>query len=170
MQKIISIFTVLLAFAFAAGCGGKPKEVSQLARDQAAKHYSDASMETLLRNYAAAEKSLAQAAKLNPAVDDYWVDLGKMRIRLGNKSGVKDAYKGALAACDAQLKQIPDDSRYVERKIRALVLLGRAADAREFLSKAAKDHPKNATIQQLKQMKAVDLFLSNADTKDFIIK
>lgn len=170
MPKIISILTVSLAFAIVAGCGGKPKEVSQLARDQAAKHYSDAGMEMLLRNYAAAEKSLAQAAKLNPGFDDYWIDLGKMRVRLGDKSGAKDAYKGALAACEAQLKQNADNLRSIDRKVCTLVLLNRADDARAFLAKAAKDFPKNNAIQQLNQMKAVDRFLAAGDTKDFIVK
>lgn len=171
MQKIISVITLLAAFAFVAGCGGgKPKEVSKLEQDQAAKHFNDANMENLLRNHAAAEKSLTMATKLNPNVDDYWVELGKARVRLGNKSGATDAYKRALAACDAQLKVTPENPGYIDRKIRALVLLGRANEARDVLAKAAKAYPKNATIQQLNELKAVDLFLNNAQVKDFIVK
>jgi len=207
MRKITSILTVLTVFAFVAGCGGgseKPREVSQLDQNQAAKHFADSNMEIflrnftaaekslamatklnpgvidywvrlaevqiLLRNFAAAEKSLAMATKLNPGVDDYWVKLGEMRFRLGNKSGAADAYKGALAACDAQLKVTPENPAYIDRKLRALVLLGRDKEAREVLAKAARSYPQNPTIQQLNQVKAVDLFLNNPQVKDFIVK
>ena len=208
MQKIINTITVLAAFAFVAGCSGsggeKPKEVSQLEQNQAAKHFNDSNMEIFLRNYAAAEKSLTMATKLNPNVidywtkladvqillsnyaaaektfvtltklnskiDDYWVRLGEMRFRLGNKSGATEAYKGALASCEAQLKLTPENPGYIDRKLRALILLGREKEARDVLAQAAKEFPGNATIQQLHRLSAVDLFLNNPQVRDFIVK
>ncbi|MDF9826184.1 tetratricopeptide (TPR) repeat protein [Ereboglobus sp. PH5-10] len=170
MQKITSTLTALLVLFLIAGCGGGKKEVSKLHQDQAAKHASDANMENFLRNYAAAEKSLTQATTLNPTVDDYWIELGKVRVRLGDKSGATKAYKGALAACDAQLKEVAENPVFIERKLRALVMLGRDDDARKVLAKAVKNYPQNTHLKTLDQVKAVDLFKNDAHLKDFIVK
>src|SRR5207237_624710 len=84
-----------------------------------------------------------------PDTGDYWVNLGSMRVHLGQRDGAKAAYKGALAAYEAEAAKTPTDPQPMIQRATVLALLGRSEEARSLLAKLPKLFPDNRSVQGL---------------------
>lgn len=168
-MKLISLLLVCAALALGAGCGKKASDISDLARKQAANLVSEANFALTLRDYARAEPLFAQAAKLCPDTGEYWLNLGMVRVRQGNKSAAKDAYKEALAAYREASKQNPESAESRLQQVYVLALLGRIDDAREAAEKAAKQQPNDRTLRMFVEGKQLDRILADAAFKEIAL-
>lgn len=151
MKKMpLSLLVLAVAVAFAAGCGKakeKKKEITSLQRKEAATLASEAQFAVQLRDHARAEGLLAKAVELCPDDGIYWVNLGSARIRLGNKSGAKDAYVGAEKALRDAAEEKKTDAEPWLQRVYVLALLGRADEARSVLKEAAQKFPDNRNVR-----------------------
>ena len=132
----------LAALLAGAGCKPKPKPITDLQRKEADHLVAEAGFAMNLRDWARAEGLLAKAVQFTPDTGVYWISLGSMRMRLGNKPGAKIAYEGALKAYADAAKV--DTRKEVEpwlKQVQVLALLGRIDDARAMLEKTDKRFP-----------------------------
>jgi len=169
MRTFSPLVFVALILALGA-CKPKDVEVSSVARSQAAASAAEAQTHTLLRDYAAAEQSLARAVELDPEVAVYWSNLGMNRVLLGDKSGAKKAYKRELEICEKAAKKDPKDVDLQLGQLRPLVLLGRADDARKVLEKIGRDNPDNFGLKQLIESKPIDGMIANPKIQEAMLK
>ncbi len=144
------------------GCKPKPKPVTDLQRKEAEYHVAEAGFAMNLRDWARAESLLTKAVQLTPDAGVYWISLGSMRMRLGNKPGAKIAYEGALKAYADAAK---DDTRTeVEpwlKQVQVLALLGRIDDARAMLEKTDKRFPTNRNVRAFVDGKQFDQMIAD---------
>ncbi len=104
---------------------------------------------------------------LCPDTGDYWLELGRCRVRLGNRGTAKDAYKSALAAY--QIDATRDAAIRVPsllRQIYVLALLGRVDEARAVLAKAQKEFPDNRDLRTFAEGRQLDLLLASPVFKE----
>jgi tetratricopeptide (TPR) repeat protein len=148
-------FIVLgLAAGLAAGCGRK--EVTALQRKQAENLVSEADFASSLRDYARAEGLLAQAVAACPDTPVYWLNLGMVRRRLGNRAGAKAAYEEMLDLTRANYRHDGKDPEPLLQQVYALALLGRMDDARAALEKAKKNHPDDRNVRAFVERNQLD--------------
>ena len=145
---------MLLAAGLVAGCGRK--EVTSLQRKQAASLVSEAGFAITLRDYARAEGLLAQAVAVCPDNPEYWLNLGSVRRRLGNRVGAKSAYESMLDVLHDNAKRNAKDSSPLLQSVYVLALLGRMDDARDALAKAQRDLPDDRAIRLFVENKQLD--------------
>ncbi len=162
---------VLFALAVAAllpaiGCRPKPKAITSLQRKQAAQLVSEAQFAVTLRDYARAEDQLAKAAAACPDEGDYWVSLGSVRVRLGQRDGAKTAYRSALTAFEDAVTRNPKDEQAMLRQVSVLALLGRADDARALLAKLQARLPNSRNIRVFIEQKQLDTLLADPTFKE----
>ena len=169
MRKFSSLVFVALILTLGA-CKKKDAEVSGVDRSQAAFLASEAQMQNKLRDYAAAEKSLARAVELDPEIAPYWSGLGLNRVKLGDKSGAKKAYKRELELCEKAAKKDSKDIDLQLAQLRPLVLLGRTDDAKKLLEKVGRDNPDNQRLRQLIESKPIDQMLANPLIQEAMVK
>jgi tetratricopeptide (TPR) repeat protein len=165
MTKRVLTLAAMAALLFGAGCKPKVKEISSLQRREAESLVSEAKFALSVRDIARAEATLARATAICPDVGDYWLELGRCRVKLNNRGPAKDAYKMALAVYEADAKRdVSIRGPSLLRQIYVLALLGRADDARAVLTKARKELPGNVELRsfaegrQLEQMLESPLF------------
>ena len=133
MKKLVLILTGL-ALLFAAGCGRRSApEITSLQRKEAASLASEAEFAVTVRDLARAEKVLTKATALCPDAGDYWLGLGSIRMRLGNREGAKQAYQSAFDAYGDDAKQEKADGTPGLQQVHVLALLGRVDEARKLL-------------------------------------
>lgn len=157
----------LIAFCVAAliggaGCKPKPKPVTELQRKEAEHIVAEAGFAMNLRDWARAEGLLTKAVQLTPDTGVYWISLGSMRVRLGNKAGAKAAYEGALAAFSAAAKD--DAKKDVEawlKQVQVLALLGRTDEARAMLEKTDKRFPEHRNVRAFVDGKHFDKMIAD---------
>jgi len=137
---------LLLAAALAL-CACRHREITKLERDEAASDSSEADFAVTVKEWSRAEGLYAKAAALCPDTGDYWLNLGVVRMRLGDKGGARSAYKSADAAYRDAADLDPANSKAVIRRIYVLVLLGRADDARSVLDKARAKSPADRLLR-----------------------
>src|SRR4051812_27367951 len=101
MTQRVQTFLAIGVLLLGAGCKPKVKEISSLQRREAESLASEAKFALSVRDVARAETSLARATALCPDVGDYWLELGRCRVKLGNRGAAKEAYKSALAVYQA---------------------------------------------------------------------
>ena len=167
--QLSRVIFVGLAFALlATGC--KKKEVSNLERAQALQLATEAQGSALLRDYAAAEKALAKAVELDPEVVGFWSALGANRVRLGDKSGARKAYKRLLEIHEKAYKKDTKNIDALLDQVEPLVLLGRADDARKLIEKARRDFPDNRDVRAASDGKIVDRMLENPAVKAAMVE
>jgi Flp pilus assembly protein TadD len=156
------------ALVLAAGCGpaGKPKPISDLARKQAEHSASEAQFAMTMRDWARAEAELTKTVELDPNTGAYWVSLGAMRMKLGNRSGAKAAYKGALAAFEGDAAGEKNDPEPWLQQVYVLALLGRVDDARVLLGKTAKKFPDQRNVRLFIEGKQFDHMLADPMFKE----
>jgi Flp pilus assembly protein TadD len=144
------ICCVLLAMTL--GCTRERKQVTERDRKEAALLVSEAQFATTLRDWTRAEGLWAKAVELSPD-SEYWMSLGFARIRLGNRTGAKQAYEAALKVVQDEAALASAGSEPWLRQANILALLGRMDDARAVLAKAAKRFPKDERVQSLLEPK-----------------
>jgi predicted Zn-dependent protease len=107
--RIIPLVVAIVALLGGAGCGGGHREISDLQRKEAAHLASEADFAITLRDFPRAEGLLARVVELCPDTGPYWVSLGSVQLRLGQRSKAKASYQGALRALENAAKDNPDD-------------------------------------------------------------
>jgi tetratricopeptide (TPR) repeat protein len=136
---------LLLALA-AGGCGPGSKEVSERDQKQAAQLASEAEFAASLREWSRAEKLFTEAARIDPDAA-YFMGLGSVRVRQGNRSGAKEAYEAALRASERESARQPADPERWIRRAYLLALLGRQGDGRALLQEAARRLPQDRRLR-----------------------
>jgi len=152
----------LAALLAGAGCKPKPKPITDLQRKEADHLVAEAGFAMNLRDWARAEGLLAKAVQFTPDTGVYWISLGSMRMRLGNKPGAKIAYEGALKAYADAAKV--DTRKEVEpwlKQVQVLALLGRIDDARAMLEKTDKRFPTNRNVRAFVDGKQFDQMIAD---------
>ena len=146
-----------LAVGFTAGC--KRKEVTSLQRKQAASLASEADFAISLRDYARAEGLLTQAVTVCPDIPDYWLNLGMMRRRLGNRPGAKAAYEQTLALARDNSRRDAANPMPLLQQVYVLAVLGRVDEARATLAQAQKILPDDRSIRAFVENRDLDRIL-----------
>ena len=156
----------ILALFSVCGCKPKPKEITSLQRKEAALLVSEAQFAISLRDYARAESGLAKAVAICPDDGEYWVNLGTMRIRLGQRDGAKTAYKHALAAFEEAAALNKKDVQPVFQQISVLVLLGRSDDARALLATLAARLPEDREVRNYLERKQLEAIMADPQFRE----
>lgn len=168
-MKVFPLFVTILACLAVAGCKPKPKDVSPLARKEAANLVSEAQFALSLRDYARAEPLFDKAAKLCPDTGDYWINLGVTRRRLGNKSGAKAAYESARSAYRDAHALEPKVAESALQEVYVLALLGKVDDARKTLEKVQKQYPENRAVRTFIEGKQLDRIIADPSFKEIAL-
>ena len=156
--------TVAVAFGLgAAGCGAKKNENTEHQRKESNHLVAEASFAMNLRDWARAEGLLARATALAPDNAANWTSLGSMRVRLGNKSGAKQAYLGALQAYEREAAADKTKANVEPwlKQVYVLALLGRVNDGRALLEKIARQFPGNSKVRAFIDGKQLDRLLAD---------
>jgi tetratricopeptide (TPR) repeat protein len=169
MRKFSSLVFIALLLALVA-CNRKEVEVSSVARAEAMHLATEAQLQTRLRDYAEAEKSLARAVELDPTVSDYWSALGRNRALKGDKSGAKKAYKRELELCEKEAEKSPKDAEAQLTQLRPLVLLNRVGEARKLIEKISREHPDNAELKRLAENKEFEKMIADPQIQEAVVK
>jgi Flp pilus assembly protein TadD len=155
---------LVLAVALAlSGC--HRRKATTLERDQAANMVSEAEFATTMKEWGRAEGLYSKALALCPENGDNWMDLGVVRIRLNDHQGARSAYKSALEAYDDAIDLNPGDSQLVVRKAFALVILGRADEARSAVEKALKRLPDDRRLRRFVDDHQLDAMIADPALK-----
>ena len=162
----IFLFAVGATLVFAGGCSRRSKEITSLQRKEAAQAVSEAQFALTLRDYARAEAELAKAVAACPDSGDYWVSLGSVRVRLGQRDGAKAAYKSALAAYEDAAARNARDEQAMVQQVTVLALLGRVDDARALLAKLPGRFPESRNIRVFLERKQLDAMLADPKFKE----
>eukprot|EP01031_Cornospumella_fuschlensis_P048113 gene48113-58932_t len=101
MFKSVAAILGALLILIAAGCKPKAADITSLQRKEAANLVSEAQFAMSIRDYARAEGLLTKATALEFDNGNYWISLGSMRVRLGQRPAAKAAYESALHAFEA---------------------------------------------------------------------
>jgi tetratricopeptide (TPR) repeat protein len=162
---------VLLALAVAAllpavSCRPRSKEITSLQRKQAEQLVSEAQFAVTLRDYVRAEDQLAKAVAVCPDMGDYWVSLGSVRVRLGQRAGAKAAYRSALAVFEDAVARNPKDGQSMLQQVSVLALLGRPDDARALLAKLRERLPDSRNIRVFVEQKQLEALLADPAFKE----
>ena len=155
----LSFFPVLCAAVLlAAGCGkSKPKEVSSLARKEAANLLSEAQFAVQLKDLARAEPLVAKAAALCPDNGNYWLSLGTIHHELGRRDAARADYESAVRAFAAAYQASPKAPEPLVDRVVVLLALGRPGEARPLLERARRDHATHPRVRELGTLTAEQL-------------
>ena len=154
---------VLLAVGLLGGCH---KEISSLDRKEAASTVSEAEFAINLRDWPRAEGLYAKATELCPDNGDYWMSLGMVRMRAGERDGARTAYKKALSAFKDKQDVPGDETEIVVREAYVLVLLGRADEARSLVDKARARRPDDRKLGSFVDSRTIDRIIADPGTKE----
>ena len=127
---------------------------------------SEADFAVTLKDWARAEGLFTKAVALCPDQGDTWMNLGIVRMRLGNKGGARSAYKSALSAYEDDLDRDHGNSVPVLRKAYVLVVLGRADEARSFVAKESARFPDDRRLQNFVAKNGVDRIIADPSLKE----
>ena len=155
---------LLLAAALAL-CSCRHKEITRLEREEAANAASEADFAVTVKELSRAEGLYSKAAALCPDTGDYWLNLGVVRVRMGDKGGARSAYKSALGAYRDAEERDPADSRSVIRRIYVLVVLGRPDDARSVLDEARARNPGDRLLRSFSENGGLQKMLADPALK-----
>ncbi len=155
--------SILLIGALLAGsgCRGKGREISELHRKEAAHLASEAEFALNLKDWTRAEGLMTQVVKLSPDRGAYWVSLGSLRARLNNRSGARDAYKGALEAYEEEARVNARDFDPWLQQVYVLALMSRVDDSRKLLDKVAKRFPEDRNVRAFVEGKQFEAMLAD---------
>jgi tetratricopeptide (TPR) repeat protein len=155
---------LLLAAALAL-CACRHREITKLEREQAANEASEADFAVTVKEFSRAEGLYAKAAAQCPDTGDYWLNLGIVRVRLGDRGGARAAYKSAEGAYRDAAERDAADSRSVIRRIYVLVVLGRPDDARAALDKARARSPGDRVLKSFNENGGLQKMLADPALK-----
>jgi len=154
---------VLAAAIALAGC--RAREITSLERKEAANVASEAEFAVTMRDWKRAEGLYAKAADICPDSGDFWMKLGVVRMRLGDRPGARSAYKSALGAYGDDCDKDPANSQAVLRRVYVLVILGRADEARSALDRARSKYPDDRRLRSFVENRGVDGLVSDPGLK-----
>lgn len=165
---MLTRFTLTLAAALLlGGCGPKAGKVTATQRQEAAALVSEAQFALSVRDPARAESLLAKAVALCPDTGDYWLNLGRVRVRAGNRPGAKSAYQSAIEAYAYDAAANPRVyPTAVLRQIYVLALLGRSDEARALLAKARKNRPDDRDLRTFAESRELETMVTTAAFKE----
>ena len=145
LAVLLSGFVLLLS----AGCkpSVKSRDITPLARKQAASLGSEADFAATLKDLRRAEGLYQKAAGLCPDEPSYWENLGIARRKLGETKGARTAYGEALAVYRENYRRDRNPAD-VLHQMWLLSLLGRNDEAARLLQKGRVDHPADPRIRQ----------------------
>jgi tetratricopeptide (TPR) repeat protein len=167
MTNRVFLMVAVVALLLGASCKPRPKEITPSQRREAASLASEAQFALSVRDVARAEAAFAQAVALTPDFGDYWLELGRCRVKLGNRGAAKDAYQAALAAYESDGKRDPAiRAAAFLRQIYVLALLGRVDAARALQAKALQAEPASPLIRDFAEKKQLDDLLASAVFKE----
>jgi tetratricopeptide (TPR) repeat protein len=167
IKRALPLAAIVALLLVGAGCKPGGKEITALARKEAESLASEGQFALSVRDVARAEATLAKAAALCPDTGDYWLELGRCRVKLGNRGTAKDAYKSAIDAYQADAKREPAVRvPAVLRQIYVLALLGRVDDARALLAKTQKELPDNRDVRAFAEAKQIDQWVASPAFKE----
>lgn len=156
-----------VALLLGGACKPKAKEISSLQRREAESLASEAKFALSVRDVTRAEASLTRATAMCPDVGDYWLELGRCRVKLGNRGTAKDAYKSALSVYQADAaREASVRVPAILRQIYVLALLGRADEARTLLAKSRKELPDSADLRAFEEGRQIDQMLASPMFKE----
>ncbi|MBI5768199.1 MAG: hypothetical protein HZA93_10415 [Verrucomicrobia bacterium] len=144
-QRVLFLIIAAMALSGSACSRSKSKEITSLQRKEAASLVSEAQFAVQMRDLPRAEGLYAKATALCPDDGKYWVDLGALRARMGNKRAARDAYQSALAAYETVKEE--EVAQALMQQVYVLALLGREKDARAVLAKAQKKFPDHRAVK-----------------------
>lgn len=159
---IAAVLSVALGLA---GCGPAGKVPTERERKEAAQLASEAQFAVTLKDWARAEKLFVQATALH-ADGAYYLGLGAVRVRQGNRSGAKEAYETAIKSCEFDARQNPKDPEPWIRQAYILAMLGRAEEGRALLGKAEKRFSDNRRMRSFLEGKQFDAMLASPGFKE----
>ena len=160
MSRLVLVSAAALALA---GC--RAREITSLQRKEAASVASEAEFAVTMRDWKRAEGLYARAVELCPDAGDAWLNLGVVRVRLGDRGGARTAYKGALGAYEAVTRGAPANSEAVLRRVYVLVILGRVDEARNTVDRALAAHPDDRRLRSFAENKGMDRLLADPELK-----
>ena len=166
MSNLKPLSVLALAVLALVSCKPKPADITSLQRKEAANLVSEAQFAMSLRDYARAEGLLAKATALEFDNGNYWLSLGTMRVRLGQRPAAKKAYESALNAFEAAYKLEPKVPQPYLQQVYALALLGRVDEARTLLASVEQKHPADPAVRAFVQGKQLDAMLQSALFKE----
>jgi Flp pilus assembly protein TadD len=164
MNRVVSFLCVLL-FLGEGGCR-RAKEITSLQRKEAANLASEADFAVSIRDLRRAEGLLSQVVALCPDTGDFWVNLGSIRMRLGNRDSAKSAYLSALDAYKQAAKLNKKDGMPILQQVYVLALLGRLEDARKLLEKSQKQYSEDRAIRSFVQGRQLDHLVADPAFKE----
>jgi tetratricopeptide (TPR) repeat protein len=150
------------------GCGAKRKQVTDRDRKEAAILVSEAQFALTLRDWGRAEGLLIKAVEVAPE-GDFWLTLGSARVRLGNRSGAREAYQAALKAYENDAALNGTTAEPWLKQVYVLAVMGRTDDSRALLAKAAKRFPNDTKVRSLLDPKQFELMVSGPNFKDMAL-
>jgi len=162
MSRLVLVSVSAAALAL-VGC--RAREITSLQRKEAASVASEAEFAVTMRDWKRAEGLYARAVELCPDAGDAWLNLGVVRVRLGDRGGARAAYKGALGAYEAALDREPANSEAVLRRVYVLVILGRDGEARRAVDKARAKYPDDWRLRNFVESKGVDRLVADPALK-----
>jgi len=161
----MTLRVVLAASAALVLAGCRAREITSHDRKEAANVVSEAEFAVTMRDWKRAEGLFARAVELCPDAGDTWLNLGAVRVRLGDRGGARKAYKGALGAYEAAERADPASSEAVLRRVYVLVVLGRVDEARHALDRAWAAHPDDRRLRSFVENKGLDHLLADPGVK-----
>jgi tetratricopeptide (TPR) repeat protein len=147
-MKPLFFALVCAAVLLAAGCSKQPKEVSEVAKKEAAALISEAQFAMSIREYTRAEELVRRALQLHEAMPEYWVSLGMALRKQENKDGARDAYKTALGLHQDRYKAERKPEELAQQAF-VLALLGKTDEALKTLEKGLKDHADSEVMKKM---------------------
>jgi tetratricopeptide (TPR) repeat protein len=153
----------------ACGRSSAKKEITSLQRKEAATLVAEAEFAMNMRDLARAEKLLVKVVELSPDIGDYWIGLGSVRKRLGDRDGAKRAYQSALEVHEEAARSEKKDAAPLLEQVRVLALLARGDDARKVLEKAQKAFPNDRELRAYIQERRLDEMLSDPGFKEIAL-
>jgi Flp pilus assembly protein TadD len=164
MRKL-SFVCLCAAVLLIGGCKDKPKEVPPVVRAEAQTLVTEARLASQLRDHAKAAELLSKAVELDPEVPVYWSLLGMTRVKLGDKSGARKAYKQVVAINERLYKRDAKEPNPLLLQIEPLILMGDVGDARKILERALKAHPNHPDVRAFKEQNVIDRMLEDPAIK-----
>lgn len=168
-MKMRRIALALSVCALLLGGCGRKKEISEHARKEAAHLTAEADFAMNLRDWPRAESLMAKAAELCPDSGPYWVNLGGVRKRMGNRDGARSAYKKALAAYEDDAREDKANAEAWLQQVYVLALLGQTEDARKRVEKMSRQFPNSAAVRAFIDRRQLDSLLADPLFKEMAL-
>ena len=169
MKLFWTCVTLAVALLMVPGCAKKKVEISSLDRKKAEAFVSEAQFALTIKDYARAEGLYAQATAVCPDTGGYWVGLGSVRMRLGQRDAAKSAYNSALRAYEETLREKKDDTDAAVQHVYVLALLGRVDDAKAALAKLPAQFPTDPDVKAFVEGKQLDRMLAEPHFKEIAL-